>query len=63
MKTYTATVILVAPRKVTVTLPDYYIPREIEQALIDQGANILWDEKAPDTQTYHVTAIQEEQTA
>ena len=59
MKTYTATVILVAPRKVTIEVPDYYIPREIEEAFTEHGTNFLWDEYQPDTHDYLVTGITE----
>lgn len=63
MKTYTATVVLIAPRKVTITVPDHYIPREIESAFTEQGANVLWDANQPDTYNYHITGIEEIQAS
>jgi hypothetical protein len=61
MKTYTATVILTAPRKVTLTFPDDTIIQDVYEAFENEGTNFLWDEKAPDSESYHVTGL--EQTA
>jgi len=62
MRTYTATVILTATRKATVEVPDHFTTSQIEQSFIEQGADILWGDKSPDSHHYHVNDIKEIET-
>lgn len=58
MKTYTATVILTAPRKVTLTFPDDASIQDMYDAFSNEGTNFLWDEKSPDEHAYLVTGME-----
>jgi len=59
MKTYTATVILTAPRKVTMTFPDDAIIQDIREAFSHEGTIIYWGEKEPDEHDYLVTGLEQ----
>ena len=60
MKTYTATVILTASRKVTMTFPDDAIIQDIKEAFSHEGCLILWGDKEPDEHDYLVANLKEE---
>ena len=59
MKTYTATVILTAPRKVTLTFPDDASIQDIREAFSQEGTLIYWGEKEPDEHAYLVTNLEQ----
>jgi len=59
MKTYTATVILTASRKVTMTFPDDAIIQDIKEAFSHEGCPILWGDKEPDEHDYLVANLKE----
>jgi len=59
MKTYTATVILTAPRKVTMTFPDDAIIQDIREAFSHEGTIIYWGEKESDEHDYLVTGLEQ----
>jgi len=59
MKTYTATVILTAPRKVTLTFADDVIIRDVREAYSQEGTIIYWGEKEPDEHNYLVTGLEQ----
>jgi hypothetical protein len=59
MKTYTATVILTAPRKVTLTFSDDAIIQDIREAFSNEGTIIYWGEKEPDEHNYLVTGLEQ----
>ena len=60
MKTYTATVILTASRRVTMTFPDNKSIQDINEAFSHEGCPILWGDKEPDDHDYLVANLEEE---
>ena len=56
--TYTATVILTAPRKVTMTFPEDTSIQDIREAFSHEGSPIYWGEKEPDQHNYLVTQLE-----
>jgi hypothetical protein len=56
--TYTATVILTASRKVTMTFPEDTSIQKIREALSLEGPIIYWGEKEPDEHVYMVTQLE-----
>jgi len=60
MKTYTATVILTASRRVTMTFPEDKSFQDVREAFSQEGCPILWGDKEPDEHDYLVSNLKEE---